>query len=96
MTFLRRFWDAAVVLDPAAIEHDEGRSMRYESYEDLWEPLESGLGPAGAYVETLDDQRRTALKAELRSRLDAGDEPFELSARAWAVTGTVSAAAPPL
>jgi len=29
MTLLRRFWDAAVALDPAAAELDEGRSMRY-------------------------------------------------------------------
>ena len=29
MTLLRRFWDAAVALDPAASERDEGRSMPF-------------------------------------------------------------------
>src|SRR4051794_9689698 len=39
MTLLRRFWDAAVALDPAAAERDEGRSMPYCSpteLEALW------------------------------------------------------------
>jgi ubiquinone/menaquinone biosynthesis C-methylase UbiE len=39
MTLLRSFWDAAVALDPAAAERDEGRIMRYCSpgeLEQLW------------------------------------------------------------
>ena len=28
MTFIRRFFDAAIATDPGAIEHDEGRTMR--------------------------------------------------------------------
>jgi SAM-dependent methyltransferase len=39
MTMLRAFWDAAVALDPAAAERDEGRIMRYCSppeLEELW------------------------------------------------------------
>ena len=39
MTLLRRFWDAAVSLDPGAAESDEGRSMPYctpEELEGLW------------------------------------------------------------
>jgi hypothetical protein len=35
MTILRRFWDAAVALDPAAAELDEGRSMPYCAPEPL-------------------------------------------------------------
>ena len=116
MTLLRRFWDAAVALDPAAAERDEGRCMPYcapdeladlwaaagladvevgavvvsagyAGFEDLWRPLELGVAPSGAYAAALAPARRAALKAELRRRLGAGDEPFELSARAWVVTG---------
>ncbi len=123
MTLLRRFWDAAVALDPAAEANDESRSMRfctpdglhqlwssaeladvdvapvtvtagYENFEDLWQPLEVGVGPAGAYTVSLARDRRRALKDEVRRRLGAGDEPFELTARAWVVTGRVAPAAP--
>ncbi len=118
MVLLRRFWDAATALDPAAAEKDEGRSMPfatpdelselwsaaglaeveikpatvsagYDGFEDLWEPLESGVGPAGAYVAALPADQRTALKDEVRQRLAVGDEPFSLSARAWLATGRV-------
>ena len=116
MTLLRRFWDAAAALDPAAVELDEGRSMRfgtpeelgelwvaagladiavegavvsasYTGFDDLWEPLESGVGPAGAYVAALEPRDRAALSDELRRRLAVTDEPFSLSARAWVATG---------
>lgn len=45
MTLLRRFWDAAVSLDPEAAERDEGRSMPNctpAALEGLWR--EAGLG----------------------------------------------------
>jgi SAM-dependent methyltransferase len=119
MTLLRRFWDAAIALDPAAAELDEGRCMpfcepaslaalwtgagladvavaeavvgaRYDDFEDLWRPLEQGVAPAGAYAVALAPERRAALKDELRRRLGAGEEPFELTARAWVVTGRVA------
>jgi SAM-dependent methyltransferase len=44
MTLLRRFWDAAVNLDPEAADRDEGRSMPYctpEALQELW--LDAGL-----------------------------------------------------
>ncbi|MEA2220332.1 MAG: hypothetical protein QOJ35_2958 [Solirubrobacteraceae bacterium] len=118
MTLLRRFWDAAVALDPAAAARDEGRCMpfcepgalgdlwtaaalddvavgpavvaaRYDDFEDLWQPLEVGVGPAGAYAAALSPVRRAALKNELRRRLEVDERPFELTARAWLVTGRV-------
>jgi SAM-dependent methyltransferase len=118
MTLLRRFWDAAVALDPAAASLDEGVAMPfcrpdeleelwrgaglqdvetservveadYSGFDDLWQPLESGVGPSGAYAAALAPERRTRLREELRRRLDAGDEPFRLTARAWCVVGRV-------
>jgi SAM-dependent methyltransferase len=117
MTLLRRFWDAAVALDPAARELDEGRSMPfctpeelgdlwssaglagvrvssavvsapYDDFDDLWEPLELGVAPSGAYVASLPPEGRAAVRDELRRRLgvDAG-KPFRLTARAWIATG---------
>ncbi|MGH2947123.1 MAG: class I SAM-dependent methyltransferase [Solirubrobacteraceae bacterium] len=118
MTLLRRFWDAAAALDPAAAELDEGRSMpycrpeeldrlwraaelrevtvspllleaRYSDFADLWQPLEAGPGPSGAYVVSLRADDRARLRDELRRRLEVGDGPFELAARAWCVVGRV-------
>jgi len=118
MTLLRRFWDAAVALDPSASERDEGVCMpfcrpgelgdlwatagladvevapvvvsaHYDGFEDLWQPLEAGVAPSGAYAVSLAPERRAALKDELRRRLGAGEQPFELTARAWVVTGRV-------
>ena len=61
----------------------------YTGFEDLWAPLLSGVGPAGAYCKSLDDAGRAALHDAHRSRLGVGDQPFELTARAWAAAGTL-------
>jgi SAM-dependent methyltransferase len=118
MTFLRRFWDAAVAVDPAASAKDEALTMRYCTpdelrdllttaglanvtvgsaeprasylgFEDLWAPIASGIGPAGAYVLSLDEAGVAALRQEYRRVLNVGDGPFELTARAWLASGEV-------
>ena len=61
----------------------------YRDFADLWEPFTAGIGPAGAYCTSLDDQGRQALEAEFSARLGSPDGPFELSARAWLARGTV-------
>jgi ubiquinone/menaquinone biosynthesis C-methylase UbiE len=60
---------------------------QYEDFDDLWSPFPTGIGPAGAFAKSLDEERRGRLREALRRRLDVGDGPFELSARAWAVAG---------
>jgi hypothetical protein len=59
----------------------------YSSFEDLWAPLPTGVGPAGAFTKSLDDRAQAKLHDAFRRRLGVGDEPFELTARAWAVAG---------
>ena len=61
----------------------------YAGFEDLWTPLPAGVAPSGAFCASLDDERRTALRDAYRRRLGVGDDPFELTARAWAVAGRV-------
>jgi SAM-dependent methyltransferase len=61
----------------------------YEGFDDLWQPLESGVAPSGAYAAGLAPERRERLRGELRRRLGVADEPFRLTARAWWVTGRV-------
>lgn len=64
-------------------------SARYTDFEDLWSPLPTGVGPAGAFCSALDEKSRAALRESFRERLQLGDGPFELTARAWAVAGEV-------
>lgn len=64
-------------------------SASYADFEDLWWPLPTGVAPSGAFCKSLDEDRRGALHDAYRRRLGVGDAPFELTARAWAVAGTV-------
>jgi len=57
--------------------------VAHESFEDWWRPFTLAVGPAGAYVASLDDAGRTALRERCRSVLPAG--PFTIRATAWAV-----------
>ena len=59
----------------------------YEGFEDLWEPITTGIAPAGAFYSSLDDAARAALHDAFRRRLGVGDEPFTLDAVAFAVVG---------
>ena len=61
----------------------------YSGFDDLWQPLESGVGPSGAYAAALPAEDRVRLRDELRRRLGAGAGPFRLTARAWCVVGRV-------
>ena len=62
--------------------------VHHATFEDWWEPYTLGVGPAGDYVASLDDDRRERLRALCEERLPA---PFVLSARAWATRARVLA-----
>ena len=64
-------------------------AANYADFEDLWSPFPTGVGPAGAFCKSLSAEHQAAVRAALRERLGAGDGPFQLTARAWAVAGTV-------
>ena len=65
-------------------------SASYTEFEDLWSPLPAAVGPSGAFCASLDDAGRAALHDAYQRRLGIGEGPFELSARAWAVSGSVA------
>ena len=62
----------------------------YDDFDDLWAPFVAGVGPAGSFCAALAPPAQEALRGALRARLGVGDEPFALTARAWAVAGTVA------
>jgi SAM-dependent methyltransferase len=66
-------------------------TMRFENFADYWEPFLLGQGPAGSYARRLNEGKLEALRSQIRKRLHhrAEDAPLVLSARVWAVRGTV-------
>ena len=64
-------------------------SAEYESFDDLWDPLGRGVGPAGAYAVALAPRRRASLRSELHRLLGSPKGPFTLPGRAWYVSGRV-------
>ena len=87
-TELSDLWDTVGLTDVSVA--GATISADYRDFEDLWSPLEAGVGPAGAYTAALDTEDREALKKEFARRLGVSDQPFQLSARAWVVTGRVA------
>jgi hypothetical protein len=120
MQFTRYFWNAAVKLDPAAFELDEGQRFQickpesltnvfhtaklnnievraidvptaFSDFDDYWRPFLGGQGPAPTYVMSLSEDRRTALREEIRANLPiATDGSIHLITRAWAIRGVLS------
>jgi SAM-dependent methyltransferase len=119
MQLIRMFWDAAIALDPAAAELDEGARFPlcrpeplrtlfesaglvdvdvapievptvFADFDDLWRPFLGGQGPAPGYCASLPEDRRHALRDQLRTMLpQQPDGTIPLEARAWAVRGSV-------
>ncbi len=76
----------AELFSAAGLQNVEGGaiavSARYATFEDWWVPYTFGVGPAGAYVAALSDERRAELRDLCRRRLP--EPPFEITAWAWA------------
>ncbi len=53
----------------------------FSSFEDWWEPFTFGVGPAGAYLARLDEQRLEEVRRRCEQLLPTA--PFELDATAW-------------
>lgn len=86
---LSALWREAAL--DAVTEQPLNIETRFASFDDYWEPFLGKQGPAGAYVASLPDEARRALRDRLRRRLvgDRPDGPLVMHARAWAVRGTV-------
>ncbi len=60
-------------------------SFGHETFEEWWEPYTGGVGPAGKYAESLDEEGRAELREKCRELLP--EPPFTVTARAWAARG---------
>jgi SAM-dependent methyltransferase len=72
---------AEVRIDRIAVD------VRYDDFDDYWAPFEYGIGPAGAYLVALPDERRVALRDAVRARLGDPVSGFTRSAVVVAVRG---------
>jgi ubiquinone/menaquinone biosynthesis C-methylase UbiE len=61
----------------------------YEDFEEFWNALAGGVGPAGVWVASLEGDQREAARAEVRSQLGNPTGRFTLTGRAWAGRVTV-------
>lgn len=59
--------------------------LEHPTFDAWWEPFTRGVGPAGAYLASLDADRRVELRDECRRRVPS--EPFLVTAVAWAARG---------
>jgi SAM-dependent methyltransferase len=62
----------------------------FENFDAYWRPFLGNTGPAPTYLAALSEGARERIRMTLESRLaPVKNSPIELSARAWAVRGTV-------
>ena len=54
------------------------------SAQDLWTSFSDSAGPTAAWVRSLDDEKRSAARDELRRRVGEPEGSFSLVGRAWA------------
>ena len=60
-------------------------TVEYKTFEEWWQPYTLGVGPAGAHVQSLNDEQVAELRERCRRLLP--EPPFALTAYAWAVRG---------
>ena len=60
-------------------------SLQHPAFDSWWEPFTRGVGPAGAYLASLDPDQRITLRETCRRRVPS--EPFTVTAVAWGARG---------
>lgn len=59
----------------------------YADFDDWWTPFTLGVGPIGAYLQSIDDGQRQAIRATCDEILDHPREAFTMEASAWLARG---------
>lgn len=82
---LRALWSQAGLEGVEASRLDVEAS--YDDFDDLWQPLTTGVGPAGSYATSLEPEARDVLRRRMQALLGDPAGPFTLTARAWCAVG---------
>jgi ubiquinone/menaquinone biosynthesis C-methylase UbiE len=83
---LLELWERCELISPSIVQIEV--TGGYEDFDDLWAPIEAGVGKSGELCRVIDASRRRSLCAEMHRRLRAPSGSFRLSARAWCIQGT--------
>lgn len=59
-------------------------TVGYRGFDEFWQAMGHGVGPAGQWVASLDPEQRERAHEELFRQLGSPEGPFELNARAFA------------
>ncbi len=70
-------------IDAGAVAFD----VEHASFEEYWEPFTLGVGPAGSYLVSLDDEQQDEIRERCRECLRT--ERIVIPLRAWAARGVV-------
>ena len=77
------------LFEAAALQEVESTALpirvEHPTFDSWWEPFTRGVGPAGAYLASLDHDRAAALRERCRRQVPS--EPFVVTALAWAARG---------
>jgi len=85
---LKAQFDAAGLVDVVSAPVEI--ATHFSDFNDYWEPFNGGQGPAPTYLQSLDETDRKSLRDALVEQLPFhADGSLLLTARAWAVKGTV-------
>jgi SAM-dependent methyltransferase len=60
--------------------------VEHESFDEWWSPFTLGVGPAGAYAQSLGEEELASVRERCRQLLGGG--PFTLTATVWAARGS--------
>ena len=60
----------------------------YAGFDDFWESVSGGVGPAGAWLLSLDDEQRAQAREAVFAHLGEPSGAFTLTGRAWAARAT--------
>jgi SAM-dependent methyltransferase len=63
-------------------------TAEYRDFQEFWQAMDHGVGPAGQWLASLDAEQRELAHAEVYRELGSPEGPFELNARAFAAAVT--------
>ena len=68
----------------------------YDGFEDFWHALAQQVGPAGAWLGSLDTEQLARARVELQTQLGGPDGAFELTGRCYAARVSTEARSAPV
>jgi SAM-dependent methyltransferase len=86
---LRSLWRETGLVEVEA--ERQAIDMTFSGFDDYWSPFLSNVTPTSSYAGTLAADQVAEIEGRLRARVTEGaaDQPFRLTAHAWAIRGKV-------